>query len=108
VHNPLSGIKVLETKVGDRYVLEECLQCGSTFGGEQSGHIEAIGFEMYMKLLEQAVREPKGQGGESEARELLVPRGPGRIGAAVPSVRPGFSRSAMASARARPRGRYRP
>ena len=34
-----SGIKVLETKVGDRYVLEECLQCGATFGGEQSGHI---------------------------------------------------------------------
>jgi len=34
-----SGIKVLETKVGDRYVLEECLRCGATFGGEQSGHI---------------------------------------------------------------------
>ncbi|MCL6612162.1 MAG: phosphoglucosamine mutase [Peptococcaceae bacterium] len=34
-----SGIKVLETKVGDRYVLEECLQSGATFGGEQSGHI---------------------------------------------------------------------
>ncbi|MFZ5631700.1 MAG: phosphoglucosamine mutase [Bacillota bacterium] len=34
-----SGINVRETKVGDRYVLEECLQCGATFGGEQSGHI---------------------------------------------------------------------
>ncbi len=34
-----SGINVLETKVGDRYVLEECLQSGATFGGEQSGHI---------------------------------------------------------------------
>ncbi|MHB8156882.1 MAG: phosphohexomutase domain-containing protein, partial [Desulfocucumaceae bacterium] len=34
-----SGIKVLETKVGDRYVLEECLRSGATFGGEQSGHI---------------------------------------------------------------------
>lgn len=34
-----SGINVLETKVGDRYVLEECLRCGATFGGEQSGHI---------------------------------------------------------------------
>lgn len=34
-----NGINVLETKVGDRYVLEQCLQCGATFGGEQSGHI---------------------------------------------------------------------
>lgn len=34
-----SGINVRETKVGDRYVLEECLLSGATFGGEQSGHI---------------------------------------------------------------------
>lgn len=34
-----SGIKVLETKVGDRYVLEELLRSGLNFGGEQSGHI---------------------------------------------------------------------
>ncbi|MEO5742052.1 MAG: transcription-repair coupling factor [Vicinamibacterales bacterium] len=34
---------------------------GSLLGGEQSGHIETIGFEMYMKLLEQAVRELKGE-----------------------------------------------
>ncbi|MFZ5649909.1 MAG: phosphoglucosamine mutase [Bacillota bacterium] len=34
-----SGINVLETRVGDRYVLEECLRTGATFGGEQSGHI---------------------------------------------------------------------
>ncbi len=34
-----SGIHVLETKVGDRYVLEELLRTGARFGGEQSGHI---------------------------------------------------------------------
>lgn len=34
-----SGIKVLETKVGDRYVMEELLRSGAMFGGEQSGHI---------------------------------------------------------------------
>lgn len=33
------GIQVLETRVGDRYVLEELLKSGATFGGEQSGHI---------------------------------------------------------------------
>lgn len=34
-----SGIHVVETKVGDRYVLEELLRTGTRFGGEQSGHI---------------------------------------------------------------------
>ncbi|GAB6273974.1 MAG: phosphoglucosamine mutase [Peptococcaceae bacterium] len=32
-------IKVIETKVGDRYVLEGLLNFGANFGGEQSGHI---------------------------------------------------------------------
>ncbi|MCX6550869.1 MAG: transcription-repair coupling factor, partial [Acidobacteria bacterium] len=41
---------------------------GNLLGGEQSGHIEAVGFEMYMKLLEQAVRELKGEEIEDEAR----------------------------------------
>ncbi|GAB6158702.1 phosphoglucosamine mutase [Desulfotomaculum varum] len=34
-----SGISVVETKVGDRYVLEKLLETGTRFGGEQSGHI---------------------------------------------------------------------
>jgi len=34
---------------------------GNLLGGEQSGHIETVGFEMYMKLLEQAIRELKGE-----------------------------------------------
>lgn len=34
-----AGIEVLQTKVGDRYVLEELLHSGAVFGGEQSGHI---------------------------------------------------------------------
>jgi len=33
------GIKVLQTKVGDRYVLEEMVKTGACIGGEQSGHI---------------------------------------------------------------------
>lgn len=33
------GIAVHETKVGDRYVLEELERTGLTLGGEQSGHI---------------------------------------------------------------------
>ena len=36
---------------------------GNMLGGEQSGHIEAIGFEMYTTMLEEAVRQLKGEGG---------------------------------------------
>jgi phosphoglucosamine mutase len=34
-----SGIRMLRANVGDKYVLEEMLNTGSTLGGEQSGHI---------------------------------------------------------------------
>ena len=37
---------------------------GNMLGGEQSGHIESIGFEMYTQMLEEAVSRMKG-----EARE---------------------------------------
>jgi phosphoglucosamine mutase len=33
------GIEMIETKVGDRYVLEEIRDGGYTLGGEQSGHV---------------------------------------------------------------------
>ena len=34
-----AGIEMLETKVGDRYVLETMREGGYTLGGEQSGHV---------------------------------------------------------------------
>ncbi|MEO8215736.1 MAG: transcription-repair coupling factor [Acidobacteriota bacterium] len=34
---------------------------GNLLGGEQSGEIAAVGFEMYAKLLDEAVREIKGE-----------------------------------------------
>ena len=34
---------------------------GNMLGGEQSGHIEAIGFELYTTMLEEAVRKIKGE-----------------------------------------------
>jgi phosphoglucosamine mutase len=34
-----AGLKLLRTKVGDRYVLEEMQKTGCNVGGEQSGHI---------------------------------------------------------------------
>jgi transcription-repair coupling factor (superfamily II helicase) len=35
---------------------------GNMLGGEQSGHIESIGFEMYTSMLEEAVNRMKGEG----------------------------------------------
>lgn len=34
-----SGMKIVKTAVGDRYILEEMLKNGYSLGGEQSGHI---------------------------------------------------------------------
>lgn len=34
-----AGIELLETGVGDRYVLEEMMRNGAVLGGEQSGHV---------------------------------------------------------------------
>ena len=44
---------------------------GSLLGGEQSGHIDTVGFEMYMKLLEQTVRELKGEEIEDDVRATV-------------------------------------
>lgn len=38
------GIQIVQTKVGDRYVLEEMLEKGYTLGGEQSGHIICLDY----------------------------------------------------------------
>jgi transcription-repair coupling factor (superfamily II helicase) len=44
---------------------------GNMLGGEQSGHIEAIGFELYTQMLERAVREMKGEAAPDEADTQL-------------------------------------
>jgi transcription-repair coupling factor (superfamily II helicase) len=44
---------------------------GNLLGGEQSGHIEAIGFELYTQMLERAVREMKGEAAPDEAETQL-------------------------------------
>jgi transcription-repair coupling factor (superfamily II helicase) len=44
---------------------------GNMLGGEQSGHIEAVGFELYTSMLEAAVKELKGEGGEEQPTTQL-------------------------------------
>ena len=44
---------------------------GNLLGGEQSGHIEAVGFELYTQMLDRAVREMKGESAPDEAETQL-------------------------------------
>jgi transcription-repair coupling factor (superfamily II helicase) len=44
---------------------------GNLLGGEQSGQMETVGFEMYTRLLEQTVRELKGEEIEDDIRATV-------------------------------------
>ncbi len=44
---------------------------GNMLGGEQSGHIEAVGFELYTSMLEAAVKELKGEGSDERPSTQL-------------------------------------
>jgi transcription-repair coupling factor (superfamily II helicase) len=44
---------------------------GNMLGGEQSGHIESVGFELYTSMLEQAVKEIKGESTEERPATQL-------------------------------------
>jgi transcription-repair coupling factor (superfamily II helicase) len=44
---------------------------GNLLGGEQSGHIEAVGFELYTQMLERAVRELKGEAAPEQVETQL-------------------------------------
>jgi transcription-repair coupling factor (superfamily II helicase) len=54
---------------------------GNILGGEQSGQIAAVGFEMYSKLLEETIREMRGERIEEEVEtsmnlgvDIYIPR----------------------------------
>jgi transcription-repair coupling factor (superfamily II helicase) len=44
---------------------------GNMLGGEQSGHIEAVGFELYTSMLEAAVKELKGEASDERPATQL-------------------------------------
>ena len=45
---------------------------GNLLGSEQHGHMEAVGYDMYMKLLSEAVMEEKGEAPEKITKECLI------------------------------------
>ena len=71
------GIRVVRTKVGDRYVLEEMLKHGYPLGGEQSGHLifleyNTTGDGIITALQVLAIMRKEGRR-LSELRRLLTP-----------------------------------
>lgn len=45
---------------------------GNLLGAEQSGHMEAVGYDLYCKMLNEAVRSMKGEDSEEETYETTV------------------------------------
>ncbi len=45
---------------------------GSILGGSQHGHLEAVGYDMYLKLLSEAVAEERGEEKAVPTRECVV------------------------------------
>ncbi len=45
---------------------------GNVLGAQQHGHMEAVGYEMYLQLLEQAISEEKGEIRKPPKKECLV------------------------------------
>ena len=60
-----NGLEIVQTKVGDRYVLEEMLKDGYNLGGEQSGHVILLDYNptgdgiLTSLMLIQAILEEK-------------------------------------------------
>ena len=45
---------------------------GNLLGAEQSGHIESVGYDLYCKMLNQAVKELKGESREEETADSAI------------------------------------
>ena len=54
---------------------------GNILGAQQHGHMEAVGYDMYLKMLSEAVAEQKGEAPARTAAECMVDV---RVGAHIP------------------------
>ncbi|MFN2571826.1 MAG: transcription-repair coupling factor [Gemmatimonadales bacterium] len=72
-------LQVLEhhTDLGSGYRIAlrdlELRGAGNLLGGEQSGHVQAVGFDMYLRWLEEAVRGLKSGGQKTGIKEQWTP-----------------------------------
>jgi len=75
-----NGLELLQTKVGDRYVLEEMLKDGFNLGGEQSGHVILLDYNptgdgiLTSLMLIQAILEENKKASELGDMVKLYPQ----------------------------------
>ena len=86
-----NGIKIEQTKVGDRYVLERMREIGASLGGEQSGHIIFLdenttgdGLLSALHLLQVLVETGKSLSELSKVMEVLPQA---LVNASVPNLK---------------------
>jgi len=64
------------TSLGSGYKIAlrdlEIRGAGNILGAEQHGHIAAVGFEMYCRLLEEEIRELKGEAKRPEPAQVMI------------------------------------
>ena len=76
----VNGLELIQTKVGDRYVLEEMLKDGFNLGGEQSGHVILLDYNptgdgiLTSLMLIQAILEQKKKASEVASIIKLYPQ----------------------------------
>lgn len=92
------GVRVIETRVGDRFVLAEMLKNGYTLGGERSGHVlvldreQTTGDGIYTALAVMAVMVDQTGGRLSELTSAIMPKYPQFIESATVSSKPPLAR----------------
>lgn len=75
-----NGLELLQTKVGDRYVLEEMLKNGFNLGGEQSGHVILLDYNptgdgiLTSLMLIQTILEEEQKASELASMVKLYPQ----------------------------------
>lgn len=75
-----NGLELLQTKVGDRYVLEEMLKDGFNLGGEQSGHVILLDYNptgdgiLTSLMLIKAMLEEDVKASELRSRIKIYPQ----------------------------------
>ena len=75
-----NGLEILQTKVGDKYVLEEMLKNGFNLGGEQSGHVILLDYNptgdgiLTSLMLIQTILEEEQKASELASMVKLYPQ----------------------------------
>ena len=75
-----NGLEFLQTKVGDRYVLEEMLKDGFNLGGEQSGHVILLDYNptgdgiLTSLMLIKSMLEEDAKASELRSRIKIYPQ----------------------------------